>query len=115
MRRKDTKTHIYIEGEKKAIETVWKLFIEVWKKEIYQKSTEVDWTFWYGTRGRPGLKEEMRKEDEEDIANGGSRMMPLPVMKERKKERKKTKKEGRKEGRKEERKKAVLCSSLNPT
>ena len=24
----------------------------------------------------------MRKEDEEDIANGGSRMMPLPVMKE---------------------------------
>jgi len=81
-RRKDTKTHIYIEGEKKAIETVWKLFIEVWKKEIYQKSTEVDWTFWYGTRGRPGLKEEMRKEDEEDIANGGSRMMPLPVMKE---------------------------------
>ena len=42
----------------------------------------MDWTFWYGERNRPGLKEEMRKEDEEDIANGGSRMMPLPVMKE---------------------------------
>ena len=81
-RRKETKTHVYIEGEKKAIETVWKLFIETWKNEIYQKSPEVDWTFWYGGRGRPGLKEEMRKEDEEDITNGGSKMMPLPVMKE---------------------------------
>ena len=82
-RRKETKTHVYIEGEKKTIETVWKLFIETWKNEIYQKSPEVDWTFWYGGRGRPGLKEEMRKEDEEDIANGGSRMIPVPVMQEK--------------------------------
>merc|ERR1712121_280643 len=67
---------------KKETEIVWKLFVETWKNEIYQKSPEVDWTFWYGGRNNPGLKEEMRKEDEEDRRNGGSKMMPLPIMKE---------------------------------
>ena len=81
-KRKNEATYVYIEEERKAIEIVWELFIAVWKKEIYQKSPEVDWSFWYGTRNRPGMKEEMRKEDEEDITNGGSRMMPLPVMSE---------------------------------
>merc|ERR1712055_1032730 len=70
------------EGEKKEIEEVWKLFVETRKNEIYQKSPEEDWTFWYGKKNKPGLKEEMRKEDEEDKRNGGSKMMPLPIMKE---------------------------------
>merc|ERR1712030_14460 len=38
-----------------------------------------DWTFWYGKGNKPGLKEEMRKEDRR---NGGSKMMPLPIMRE---------------------------------
>ena len=42
----------------------------------------MDLTFWYGSRNRMGLKEEMRREDEENVANGGSRMMPLPIMQE---------------------------------
>ena len=61
---------------------VWKTFIAIWKQDIYQKSPEMDLSFWYGTRNRRGLKEEMRKEDEENVANGGSRMMPLPIMQE---------------------------------
>merc|ERR1712030_302343 len=81
-RKKEAKTHIYVEEEKKEIEIVWKLFVETWKNEIYQKSPEVDWTFWYGGRNNPGLKEEMRKEDEEDRRNGESKMMPLPIMRE---------------------------------
>ena len=71
-----------MDGKKKTIEEAWTLFVETWKKEIYQKSPEVDWTFWYGGRNNPGLKEEMRKEDEEDRMNGESRMMPLPIMEE---------------------------------
>ena len=61
---------------------VWELFISIWKRDIYQKSPEMDLTFWYGSRNRMGLKEEMRREDEENVANGGSRMMPLPIMQE---------------------------------
>merc|ERR1711895_252912 len=56
--------------------------ISIWKRDIYQKSPEMDLSFWYGTRNRMGLKEEMRREDEENVANGGSRMMPLPIMQE---------------------------------
>merc|ERR1711984_40665 len=36
----------------------------------------------YGSRNKMGLKEIMRREDEENVANGGSRMMPLPIMQE---------------------------------
>merc|ERR1712030_109895 len=36
----------------------------------------------YGSRNRLGLKEEMRREDAENVANEGSRMMPLPIMQE---------------------------------
>ena len=81
-RKKDEKTNVYIEGEKKALEIVWELFISIWKRDIYQKSPEMDLSFWYGSRNRVGLKEEMRREDEENVANGGSRMMPLPIMQE---------------------------------
>ena len=34
-KKKDETAYIYIDGEKKAIEVVWRLFIEIWKKEIY--------------------------------------------------------------------------------
>ena len=37
-------------------------------------------TFWYGSNNTTGLKEIMRREDAENRANGGSKMMPLPVM-----------------------------------
>ena len=81
-RKKDEKTSVYIEGEKKALEIVWELFISIWKRDIYQKSPEMDLSFWYGSRNRVGLKEEMRREDAENVANEGSRMMPLPIMQE---------------------------------
>ena len=61
---------------------VWDLYISTWKKEIYQKAPEMDLTFWYGSKNKIGLKEMMRREDEENIANGGSKMMPLPVIQE---------------------------------
>merc|ERR1712030_303795 len=79
-KKKNENTYIYIEGEKKALELVWKLYISTWKKEIYQKALEMDLTFWYGSRNKIGLKEIMRREDEENIANGGSKMMPVPIM-----------------------------------
>ena len=44
-KKRDEKTYIYIEGEKKAIEVVWDLFILVWKRDIYQKAPEMDLTF----------------------------------------------------------------------
>merc|ERR1712030_229243 len=81
-KKRDEKTCVYIEGEKKVLEMVWELFISIWKRDIYQKSPEMDLSFWYGSRNRVGLKEEMRREDEENVANGGSRMMPLPIMQE---------------------------------
>ena len=40
----------------------------------------MDLTFWYGSKNKVGLKEIMRREDEENIANGGSKMMPAPIM-----------------------------------
>merc|ERR1712030_156820 len=58
----------------------WRLFINSWKKDIYQKEKEMDLTFWYGSNKKTGLKEIMRREDEENIANGGSKMMPAPIM-----------------------------------
>merc|ERR1712030_153784 len=58
----------------------WNLFISIWKKEIYQKAPKMDLTFWYGSKNTIGLKEIMRREDEENRANGGSKMMPIPVM-----------------------------------
>ena len=79
-KKKDEKTYIYIDGEKKALEIVWRLFISIWKKEIYQKAPRMDLTFWYGSNRTVGLKEIMRREDAENRANGGSKMMPLPVM-----------------------------------
>ena len=42
----------------------------------------MDLTFWYGSSRKIGLKERMRRENEENIANGGSKMMPVPIMKE---------------------------------
>ena len=56
------------------------IYISTWKKDIYQKAPAMDLTFWYGSKNKIGLKEMMRREDEENIANGGSKMMPLPVM-----------------------------------
>ena len=81
-RKKDENTYVYIEGERKAIELVWNLFIKTWKEDIYQKAIEMDLTFWYGSSRKIGLKERMRRENEENIANGGSKMMPVPIMKE---------------------------------
>ena len=40
----------------------------------------MDLTFWYGSDNTMGLKEIMRREDAENRANVGSKMMPLPVM-----------------------------------
>ena len=42
----------------------------------------MDLTFWYGSSRKIGLKERMRRENEENIANGGSKMMPVPIIKE---------------------------------
>merc|ERR1712030_184603 len=81
-KKRDEKTYIYIEGEKKTIEMVWDLFILIWKRDIYQKAPEMDLTFWYRSRNKVGLKEIMRREDEENMIKGGSRMMPLPIMQE---------------------------------
>ena len=72
-KKRDEKTYIYLEGEKKALEIVWKLFISIWKKEIYQKAPRMDLTFWYGSDKTVGLKEIMRREDAENRANGGSK------------------------------------------
>ena len=66
-KKRDEKTYIYVEGEKKTIEMVWDLFILIWKRDIYQKAPEMDLTFWYGARNKVGLKEIMRREDEENI------------------------------------------------
>merc|ERR1712030_148503 len=46
----------------------------------YQKATKMDLTFRYGSDKTEGLKEIMRREDAENRANGGSKMMPVPVM-----------------------------------
>ena len=42
----------------------------------------MDLTFWYGSDKTVGLKEIMRREEAENRANGESKMMPLPIMKE---------------------------------
>ena len=99
-RKKDENTYVYIEGERKAIELVWNLFIKTWKEDIYQKAIEMDLTFWYGSNGKIGLKEIMRRENEENIANGGSKMMPAPIMKEEDMVRiiKKNRKTGKQQG-----------------
>ena len=36
-KRKDEITYVYVEGERKAIEIVWELFIAVWKKRYTRK------------------------------------------------------------------------------
>ena len=62
------------------METVWKLFLETWKKEIYQKEPRMNLTFWYGSEHEIGLKEIMRREEAENRARGEERMMTLPIM-----------------------------------
>ena len=79
-KKKDEKAYIYIEGEKKALEMVWRIFIETWKKEIYQKEPRMDLTFWYGSAEEIGLKETMRREEAEKRSRGEEKMLPLPVM-----------------------------------
>ena len=59
---------------------MWRLFIETWKREIYQKVTRMDLTFWYGSESKIGLKETMRRRDIENRNRGEEKMMPLPVM-----------------------------------
>ena len=61
-KKKDEIVYIYINGEKN-LELVWRLFIETWKREIYQKVTRMDLTFWYGSENKIGLKETMRRRD----------------------------------------------------
>ena len=55
-KKKNEEAYIYIDGEKKAIEVVWRIFIETWKEEIYQKVPRMDLTFWYGITEEIGLK-----------------------------------------------------------
>ena len=62
-KKNDEIVYIYINGEKKNLELVWRLFIETWKREIYQKVTRMDLTFWYGSESKIGLKETMRRRD----------------------------------------------------
>ena len=81
-KKKDEKAFIYMNGEKKDLKLVWESFIKVWKEEIYQKAPKMDLTFWYGSDKTVGLKEIMRREEAENRANGESKMMPLPIMKE---------------------------------
>ena len=65
-KKKDEEAYIYIDGEKKAIEVVWRMFIETWKREIYQKVPRMDLTFWYGTTEEIGLNETVRREEAEN-------------------------------------------------
>ena len=58
------------------------MFIETWKKEIYQKEPRMDLTFLYESKDVIGLKETMRREEAENRARGEEKMMPLPIMRE---------------------------------
>ena len=76
-KKRDEKTYVYIEGEKKALESVWRLFITIWKREIYQKAPRMDLTFWYGSDRIIGMKETMRREDAENRAKGEEEMVSI--------------------------------------
>ena len=54
------------------------IYLEKWKKEIYQKTERIDFSFWHGTNSLKGMKEEMEEEEEK----GDTRIMKLPKMEE---------------------------------
>ena len=66
------------EGERKTIEEVRNIYIDEWKKKIYQKTERVDFSFWYGKEGLKGKKEEMEEKEKE----GDVEIMKLPIMEE---------------------------------
>ena len=66
------------DGEKKIIEEMKDTYIDEWKKKIYQKTERIDFSFWYGTDGLKGKKEEMKEKEKE----GDMEIMKLPRMEE---------------------------------
>merc|ERR1711874_386990 len=65
------------DGEKKIIEEMKDTYIDEWKKKIYQKTERIDFSFWYGTDGLKGKKEEMEEKEKGDME-----IMKLPRMEE---------------------------------
>ena len=53
-----------------------KEYTEEWKSSVYQKSEKTDFSFWYGSEDKKGLKEEM----EEKLKEGNSEIMEAPVI-----------------------------------
>ena len=54
------------------------VYLDKWKKEIYQKTERIDFSFWHGTNSLKGKKEEMEEEEEK----GDTGIMKLPKMEE---------------------------------
>ena len=53
------------------------IYLDKWKKEIYQKTERIDFSFWHGTNSLKGKKEEMEEEEKGDTG-----IMKLPKMEE---------------------------------
>merc|ERR1711874_507320 len=65
MKIKDKEAYIYTEdGKGYKIENMWSQFMEAWKEGIYQKTSRIDLTFWYGRKDSRGKKFKMTEEKE---------------------------------------------------
>ena len=62
-KKRDEEAFVYSqEGEKKNIEEMTDVYLDKWKKEIYQKTERIDF-FLHGTDSLKGKREEMEETD----------------------------------------------------
>ena len=65
-RNKDREEEAYVykeEGMRKNINEMSEEYLQEWKKEIYQKTKRVDFSFWYGMEDLKGKNKEMEEEE----------------------------------------------------
>ena len=55
-----------------------KEYIDHWKQEIYQKTSRIDFSFWYGDEENRRKKRDMKDEEKK----GNSRIMKFPIIRE---------------------------------
>ena len=78
-KERDEEAFMYSEdGEKRIIEELKKVYLDEWKKKLYQKTERIDFSFWHGTNSLKGKKEEMEEEEEHE----DSGIMKLPIIEE---------------------------------
>ena len=79
-RRKEEETYVYTEeGGKREIMKYIGEYMGEWKKNVYQKYKNTDFTFWYGDKDTIGWKEKL----EEGLTNGDQGIMENPIITEK--------------------------------